>query len=230
MRIAPNPSRCTGRSPPILKVPLAFASAGKSCAHNLQVTGGGHCQRRARLRACQSDVALKPHHHHHDSDHDQRRAERFLRLSRSLRNTTARGWRWPRSACPPARPWRPRRAAARENSRATKARSSDPTRPGSTQSAARCCQSSPRLVVKNAMPQVKTRMTVVRMAVARLELMSATPTLARIAVSAAKRAESSAQPSQFMRPFLNNLLALYQPSPKWVVGQFEFSFPPRGIP
>ena len=48
------------------------------------------------------------------------------------------------------------------------------------------------------MAQVKTRMTVVRMAVARLESTPATPTLARMAVAAAKMAERSAQRSHVM--------------------------------
>src|SRR5471032_2529019 len=46
-------------------------------------------------------------------------------------------------------------------------------------------------------PHVKTRMTVVRIAVARLGFTSATPTLARIAVSAANNAERKAQTNQF---------------------------------
>ena len=50
-----------------------------------------------------------------------------------------------------------------------------------------------------AMAQVKISTTVVRMAVARLESIPATPTLARIAVAAAKNAERSAQISQFMQ-------------------------------
>jgi hypothetical protein len=50
-----------------------------------------------------------------------------------------------------------------------------------------------------AIAQVKTSTTVVRMAVARLESMPATPILARIAVAAAKSAERSAQRSQVMQ-------------------------------
>jgi hypothetical protein len=47
-----------------------------------------------------------------------------------------------------------------------------------------------------AIAQVKTRMTLVRMAVARLESMPEMPTLASSAVAAAKSAERSAQKSQ----------------------------------
>src|SRR5271154_4218925 len=56
-------------------------------------------------------------------------------------------------------------------------------------------QSALPLVAK-ASAQVMTRMTVVRIAVARVGFTSATPTLARIAVSAANKAESSAQMNQ----------------------------------
>ena len=64
------------------------------------------------------------------------------------------------------------------------------------------------------MPHVKTRMTVVRMAVAKLELMSATPSLARIAVSAAKSAERRAQPNQFMSLRLESFAPNRQPCRK----------------
>ena len=46
--------------------------------------------------------------------------------------------------------------------------------------------------VANTTPHVIARITVVRIAVARLESISRTPTLARMAVSAANTAESSA--------------------------------------
>ena len=49
---------------------------------------------------------------------------------------------------------------------------------------------SERWEPKKTIPHVIKRITVVRMAVARLELMSLTPTLAKMAVRAAKKAES----------------------------------------
>src|ERR1700730_12024445 len=54
-------------------------------------------------------------------------------------------------------------------------------------------------VVPAAMLQVKTRITVVRIAVARLELISVTPTFARSAVAPANNAESNAQNSHCIR-------------------------------
>ena len=48
------------------------------------------------------------------------------------------------------------------------------------------------------MNQVQSRTTVVRIAVARFELMPSTPTFARIAVAAAKRAERTDQSSQLV--------------------------------
>jgi hypothetical protein len=54
------------------------------------------------------------------------------------------------------------------------------------------------LLVKRATLHAKIRITTVRMAVARLELIFSTPTLARIAVSPAKNAESRAQMNQFI--------------------------------
>lgn len=48
------------------------------------------------------------------------------------------------------------------------------------------------LPLNNTMPQVKRRMMEVRMAVARLELMSFTPIFAKIAVRAANRADNNA--------------------------------------
>ena len=51
------------------------------------------------------------------------------------------------------------------------------------------CFSAPHA---STIPQAITRITVVRIAVARLELMPVTPTFARIAVSAAKNAERRA--------------------------------------
>src|SRR6266478_559377 len=53
-------------------------------------------------------------------------------------------------------------------------------------------------LVARAMPQVNTRTTVVRTAVARLESTPATPTLAKTAVIPAKKADSKAQVIQFM--------------------------------
>ncbi len=53
--------------------------------------------------------------------------------------------------------------------------------------------------VANTIPQAKTRTTTVRMAVARFELTSLTPTLARMAVAAAAMAESTAKASQPMQ-------------------------------
>ena len=52
-----------------------------------------------------------------------------------------------------------------------------------------------------ARSQVKTKMTVVRIAVARFEFTPSTPTLARIAVAPAKTADSSDQTSQLFRIF-----------------------------
>src|ERR1700757_2556996 len=63
-------------------------------------------------------------------------------------------------------------------------------------------QSSIPLVVANAMIQLKTRMTVVRIAVARFESMSPTPIFARIAVAPAKNAESTAQKSHSILRFM----------------------------
>src|ERR1700730_16611023 len=54
------------------------------------------------------------------------------------------------------------------------------------------------VLVKRATDPAKTRMTTVRMAVARLELTFSTPTLARMAVRPAKNAESNAQMNQVM--------------------------------
>lgn len=48
------------------------------------------------------------------------------------------------------------------------------------------------MVADEAMPQVMSRMIVVRMAVARFESMARTPTLANIALRAAKRADRMA--------------------------------------
>src|ERR1035437_606363 len=53
-------------------------------------------------------------------------------------------------------------------------------------------------LVARAMPQVNTRTTVVRPAVARLESTPATPILARMAVIPAKKADSKAHVIQFM--------------------------------
>jgi hypothetical protein len=52
--------------------------------------------------------------------------------------------------------------------------------------------------VKSAKDQAKIRMTTVRMAVAKLELMCSTPTFASTAVKPAKKADSKAQKNQFM--------------------------------
>ena len=54
------------------------------------------------------------------------------------------------------------------------------------------------LTTSEAIAQVKTTITVVRMAVARFESIPVTPTLARRAVAAAKKAERSAQKIQFI--------------------------------
>src|SRR5271169_7161334 len=54
------------------------------------------------------------------------------------------------------------------------------------------------LFVKTATDQAKTRITTVRMAVARLELTFSTPTFARTAVRPAKNADSTAQMNQFI--------------------------------
>ena len=53
-------------------------------------------------------------------------------------------------------------------------------------------------LVARTSPQVKTSITVVRIAVARLESTSFTPTFARIAVAPAKSAESIAQTNQLL--------------------------------
>lgn len=47
-------------------------------------------------------------------------------------------------------------------------------------------------VSKNTMPHVRNKITVVRMAVARLELISLTPIFAKIAVRAANKDDSNA--------------------------------------
>ena len=52
--------------------------------------------------------------------------------------------------------------------------------------------------VKRTIPHVMKRMTATRIAVARFELMSRTPIFAKIAVNAAKTAESNAQIRQSM--------------------------------
>src|SRR5437762_703938 len=57
---------------------------------------------------------------------------------------------------------------------------------------------SPVFIVKAAISQVIARMTVVRIAVARLELISATPIFASTAVRPAKTAERRAQENQFI--------------------------------
>src|SRR5579872_877472 len=54
-------------------------------------------------------------------------------------------------------------------------------------------------LVARAMPQVKSKTTTVRTAVARFESTSLTPILARTAVSPAKRADKTAQKIQFMQ-------------------------------
>jgi hypothetical protein len=54
------------------------------------------------------------------------------------------------------------------------------------------------LFVNRATDQAKTRMTTVRMAVAKFESTCSTPIFASIAVSPAKHAESNAQINQFM--------------------------------
>src|SRR5205809_3764227 len=54
------------------------------------------------------------------------------------------------------------------------------------------------VLVKKATSQAKTRITTVRMAVARLEFTCATPTLASTAVSPAKNADSKAQTNQLI--------------------------------
>jgi hypothetical protein len=54
------------------------------------------------------------------------------------------------------------------------------------------------LFVKRATDHAKTRMTTVRMAVAKLESTCSTPTFASTAVSPAKHAESNAQMNQFI--------------------------------
>src|SRR5580698_548401 len=56
----------------------------------------------------------------------------------------------------------------------------------------------PAGIVARAMAHVITRMTVVRIAVARFEFTFSTPTLARTAVTPAKTAERSAQATQFI--------------------------------
>src|SRR5271166_159612 len=54
------------------------------------------------------------------------------------------------------------------------------------------------LLVKSATDHANTRMTTVRIAVARFEFTCSTPTFARIAVSPAKNADSNAQVNQFI--------------------------------
>jgi hypothetical protein len=55
------------------------------------------------------------------------------------------------------------------------------------------------LAVAKAIAQVNSKITVVRIAVATFELTPATPTFAKMAVNAAKTAESNAQVNQFIR-------------------------------
>ena len=67
--------------------------------------------------------------------------------------------------------------------------------PDSTRNSIVLLESAERLAwspVAKTMPQAITKITTVRTAVARLELTCATPTLAKIVVSAAKKAESNA--------------------------------------
>src|ERR1700731_1585702 len=59
-------------------------------------------------------------------------------------------------------------------------------------------QNSVILLVARTMLQLKRRITVVRIAVARFEFISATPIFARIAVAPANNAESTAQNSHSM--------------------------------
>src|SRR5580692_8710503 len=61
--------------------------------------------------------------------------------------------------------------------------------------------SAPAGTTAKAMAQVKTSTTVVRIAVARFESISPTPTLASTAVSPANTADRSAQTNQFMADF-----------------------------
>jgi len=62
--------------------------------------------------------------------------------------------------------------------------------------------------VKEAISQVKRRITVVRIAVAKFESIAVTPILARTAVAPAKSAESSDQVSQL---FINAARSLRRP-------------------
>jgi hypothetical protein len=66
--------------------------------------------------------------------------------------------------------------------------------------------------VNRATDHAKIRITTVRIAVAKFELMCSTPTLASTAVSPAKNAESNAQMNQFISfrpPSLQTALASY---------------------
>src|ERR1700688_4440025 len=81
------------------------------------------------------------------------------------------------------------------------------------------------LFVNRVTDHAKIRITTVRIAVARFELICCTPTLASTAVSPAKNAESNAQPNQFIQS--PHILSLIPESERIVPGFEAGSWEPQ---